>query len=217
MRTVHLFFGITYINARSLFPQPRPTTLGYHPDKPNILIPVPLFPFDMMSSVHTTEKLKVTTSSSTKTVSGPTETVPGPTETVPGPTETIPGPIITAPMARYTAPYIQSREPFTLKETDLNYGFILPIITPNSSPKSISATQSSSTAVPTTTPFPKSTVTILTTSAYDMIITTTSEDKYIDRSIKDGISTAWDVAKEIGSLMIGGVSGIFNKISSLFY
>ena len=44
MKITNLFFAFYFVRSRSIFPKPRPTTLGYHPDHPNILIPVPLFP-----------------------------------------------------------------------------------------------------------------------------------------------------------------------------
>jgi len=44
MKITNLFFAFYLVVSRSIFPKPRPTTLGYHPDHPNILIPVPLFP-----------------------------------------------------------------------------------------------------------------------------------------------------------------------------
>lgn len=46
MKITNLLSVFTLIRSRSIFPQPRPTTLGYHPDYPNVLIPVPLFPIE---------------------------------------------------------------------------------------------------------------------------------------------------------------------------
>merc|ERR1712156_861165 len=45
MKFVKILFAFCQIESRSIFPKPRPTTLGFHPELPNLLIPVPLFTF----------------------------------------------------------------------------------------------------------------------------------------------------------------------------
>ena len=55
MKITKLLFAFNLVKSRSIFPKPRPTTLGYHPDHPNILIPVPLFPVEPLDTKTTVE------------------------------------------------------------------------------------------------------------------------------------------------------------------
>jgi len=185
MKIINFLFAFTLVKSRSIFPKPIPTTLGYHSDHPNILIPVPLFPID----ITITEDTDIKTS---------TENFPEPTTTFEFTTafiteESIENELTTTTSTAapfYTTLFEELSEPLTAT------------IPPDQNP-SISTTVVSSIAeIPQTTSMP------LTSQSENG-----NDEEY---GIKTRFVAAWEMAKELGSMVIGGVGGMFRKITSLF-
>merc|ERR1712156_777098 len=162
MKFVKILFAFCQIESRSIFPKPRPTTLGFHPELPSLLIPVPLFTFGP----------------------GETEEQSTSTEIVPDPTTTF----------EFTTEYLT-----TGKVNEL--------------------TTTSSTAPPTASSAPTiSMISWTATIQNDVILTsTTSTTSTLEAStsstttatslsdetdLSDRFFSAWDTAKEIGSIVL---------------
>merc|ERR1712156_1412446 len=163
MKFVKILFAFCQIESRSIFPKPRPTTLGFHPELPNLLIPVPLFTFG-----------------------------PGETEEQRTSTEIVPDPTTTNELTKTssTAPPTASSAPTTSRI-------------------SWTATIQNDVILTSTSPTP---LTVEASSSSTTAATTLSDAT----DLSDRFFSAWDTAKEIGSIVLGGVTGIFSEIKSLF-
>ena len=194
MKIIKLLFACTLVKSRSIFPKPRPTTLGYHPDQPNILIPVPLFPIQPV----TTEITNATFDNVEKSP-----------ENDPKPTTTL----------EYTTENMTTTMPTLAKDLTTTTSTGAPVYTTVSEELSepLTATLPSNWETPTsTTVLPVSSEIPETTSLRlpPQPMPENDDDKGV--SLRDGFIAAWDIAKELGSMIIGGVGGMFSKITSLF-
>ena len=187
MKITKLLFAFNLVKSRSIFPKPRPTTLGYHPDYPNILIPVPLFPvepFDTKTTVETsTENPKPTTTFVFTTLESTTEEWPAEKE-ISTTTSTA--------VQFYTTVFNEPSEQLTAT---------VPFAHENST---------SITPVPITSEMPKSTAMASTTQSKQ------ENDNEEGIGLRDGLVAALEMAKELGSMIIGGVGSMFSKITSFF-
>ena len=194
MKIIKLLFACTLVRSSSIFPKPRPTTLGFHPDQPHILIPVPLFPIQPV----TTEISNETFDNVEKSL----ENDPAHTTTLEFTTESMTTTMMTlakdlttttstgAPV--YTTVFEERSEPLTAA---------LP---------SYWETSASTTVIPVTSEIPE------TTSLQIPPKSMPENDDDKDVRLRDGFIAAWEIAKELGSMIIGGVGGMFSKITSLF-
>lgn len=189
MKITNLFFAFYFVRSRSIFPKPRPTTLGYHPDHPNILIPVPLFPIGPSAEDQPDLEL-------------PEENIPQPTTTFESPT------------LELTTEKTTLKKDFTTT-TSTGVPFYTTFFEELSEAltATIPSIQESSSS---TTVEPTSEITDITPTA--MSSTTQSMPENDEGvGLRDGFVAAWEIAKELGAKIIGGVGEMFSKITSLFH
>jgi len=192
MKITNLFFAFYLVESRSIFPKPRPTTLGYHPDHPNILIPVPLFPIGPATEDKTElelsrENISETTTTFESTTSDLTTEKASLINEVTTTTST--------PAPFYTTFFEELSEPLTATIPSVQES-------PSSTVGSITS------EIPDTTLSWSPTVVSSTTQSM-------SENDE-ESSLRDGFVAAWEITKELGAMIIGGVGGMFSKITSFF-
>jgi len=192
MKITNLFFAFYLVESRSIFPKPRPTTLGYHPDHPNILIPVPLFPIGPATEDETDLELsRENISETTTTFESATSDLT--TEKTSFINELTTSTSTAAPF--YTTLSKEFSEPLTAT---------IPSV--QESP--------SSTVGPITSEIPDTTPSWIPT-----VVSSTTQsmpENGEESSLTDGFVAAWEIAKELGAMIIGGVGGIFSKFTSFF-
>ena len=194
MKIIKLLFACTLVKSRSIFPKPRPTTLGFHPDQPHILIPVPLFPIQPVI---------------TEITNGTFDNVEKSLENDPAPTTTL----------EFTTENMTTTMPTLAKDLTTTTSTGAPVYT----------TVFEELADPLTATLPSNWETLTSTTvipvSFDIPETTSlpippqsmpENDDDKDVRLRDGFIAAWDIAKELGSMIIGGVGGMFSKITSLF-
>jgi len=192
MKITNLFFAFYLVESRSIFPKPRPTTLGYHPDHPNILIPVPLFPIGPATEDETDlelsrENIFETTTTFESTFLDFTTEKTSLINEVTTTTSTA------APF--YTTLSKEFSEPLTATIPSVQEG-------PSSTVGAITS------EIPGTTSIWSPTVV--------SSITQSVPENGDESGLTDGFVSAWEMAKELGAMIIGGVGGIFSKITSFF-
>jgi len=190
MKITNLFFAFYFVRSRSIFPKPRPTTLGYHPDHPNILIPVPLFP--IVPSAEDDHDLEL-----------PEEKIPQPTTTFESTT------------LELTTEKTSLKNDFTTT-TSTGVPFYTTFFEELSEAltatiPSIQESLTSTTVEPITSEIPDTTPTAMSSTTQSMPV---NEEGV---GLRDGFVAAWEIAKELGAKIIGGVGEMFSKITSLFH
>lgn len=191
MKITNLLSVFTLIRSRSIFPQPRPTTLGYHPDYPNVLIPVPLFPIEPAI----TEEIKVKPISTENDIPEPATTFE-PTTTQKLTTEK-------ASFEKELTTTTSTAVPFYTtfsKEISESLTATIPFSQETSNSKTVVRIPVTSEIPATSTPF------------------TSQSNPENDQGIglRDGFVAAWEMAKDFGAIVMDGVGGMFSKITSLF-
>ena len=188
MKITNLFFAFYLTRSRSIFPKPRPTTLGYHPDHPNILIPVPLFPITPATEDESNLELS--------------------RENFPLPTTTF----------EFTSSDLTTEKTSMMNELTTTTSTAVPFYTTFSKELSESLTAT----IPSLQEGPSSTVALITSEIPETNPTVISsvtksmaenDDEY---GLRDGFVAAWEKAKELGAMIIGGVGGMLGKITSFF-
>ena len=197
MKITNLFIAFYLVESRSIFPKPRPTTLGYHPDNPNILIPVPLFPIGPATEDDTDLELSRENISETTTTFESTTfestTLDLTTEKASLINEVTTTTSTAAPF--YTTFFEELSEPLTA-------------IIPSVQERPSSTIGPITSEIPDTTPSWSPTVVSSTTQSMP--------ENGEESSLRDGFIAAWEMTKELGAMIIGGVGGMFSKITSFF-
>ena len=188
MKITNLFFAFYLTKSRSIFPKPRPTTLGYHPDHPNILIPVPLFPI----TPATEDEINLELSR----------------ENFPLPTTTL----------AFTTSDLTTEKTSMINELTTTTSTAVPFYTTFSKElaESLTATIPSLQEGPSSTVAPITSEILETDPTVMSSVTKSMAEKDDENGLRDGFVAAWEKTKELGSMIIGGVGGIFGKITSFF-
>ena len=178
MKITNLFFAFYLVVSRSIFPKPRPTTLGYHPDHPNILIPVPLFPIGPATEDKTDLEL------SRENISETTTTFES------------------------TTSDLTTEKALLLNEVTTTTSTAVPFYTTLSKELSEPLTAT----IPSVAESPSST----TIASVASSTTQSMPESDTEIGLREGLVAAWEMAKEVGAMIIGGFGGIFSKITSFF-